>query len=217
MLEENHLIEEDILPLNKFASVMSRVHDNIGHVVDGYDEGDDFIDDSEVIQAQNSANLIYNVSNFKIKIVNELPPQPGLDSSGKAFKVLPNDTKQQLLNDIKVALKNVISSQFPQVKIGKAPVKYVSLTVELMEALIKYFKALYDNRLHQYKVKLSSTIMEKWRYELLKQIHSEIFVVEGIIFLQFRKLELAFKDFWRNNYSNNDDKKEAKDMPVMPN
>lgn len=177
----------------------------IGKHVTGYDEGDDMVDDSElVIQAPSDCNKL-DASRFRVALYDpedahfspeEAPPQEEeeeIESNPEvARKLAPflTDVRTSVSEEILGILRDgpVTSAQASMALHLLAPRR--KAIGDYVDAKIRFERQLYDGD-------PPLTRVLEWKREAFRTLHREIFTVEGIEFASEKKLRGAYNQYKR--------------------
>lgn len=215
---------------SKMSSILRKVHSKIGKVVAGYDEGDGFIDDTEVADAATESTSI-NENAFKVvlsyKEVKETPttkqsvPKPRSEDTltdNKQFDELLSDYHQK----ITTTTCDLINEKLNTIHAGNSKNNntHITLTPEMVEAIVECVDERVKLETQAHQGSLPKRKIEQWRKDALTQIYQRHFTVFQYTFTTLRKIQMAYGKY-KKDHDNTEQptkgkkNKENKEMPVL--
>ena len=191
----------------------------MGTIVPGYDEDNDFIDDSEINVTNNEVHSL-DVNSFKVVLSIELKETAQQPAKSKAEEAIEeqqvvSDVLVDFLENIKRATYQPIDAQLSRIREGAKSVQPINLTNEMIEAIVNFVDE---------KVRLETELMkglpakrkiEKWRKSALETIFNQCFSIHEYHFTTIRRLQVAYGKYKKEKEpeKEGDEDEQLKELP----
>lgn len=215
------------------STVLEKVESKIGKVVTGYDEGDNFIDDSEIIN--NNSNEEHELDPNAFRVVLSFgntvtPVKPATPSRSKSEEtiqeVIPvSDEMKPYIESIRQLTATPIQEILEKIGSNGPPSKdkeyKINLTEEMINAIGKCIDAKVEMETEKLEATPSKNRLDKWKSDICKQIFQHCFTSRGYAIIKStRVLQNAYKKYLDKKnpvlLTNKTIKEFAKEPPAQP-
>jgi hypothetical protein len=190
---------DDQLQSSKMSTILQRVHSKAGTIVQGYDEGDDFIDDSAIVALQSDQTL--NPQSFRVvlgygSIPSAKPPTPSArpeDPAGEA-QAIP-DGIAAILNRIKLNTFEAIDRLADRQNSGAKNAQWINLSNPVIEDIVNLVDEKIRYETEHCGGNPSKKKVEQWKRDAFQLIFTQCFTARDRSFTTLRKLGNAYQKF----------------------
>jgi hypothetical protein len=213
---------EDQLPSSKMSIILQRVHSKAGTIVQGYDEGDDFIDDSGIVALQN--DQAPDPRSFRVVLgygsaPSSKPPTPSArpeDSAGEP-QVIP-DNISIILNRIKLNTFEAIDRLAERQSCGARAAQWINFSNPVVEDIVNLVDEKIRYETEHCGGNPSKKKVEQWKKDAFQLIYSQCFTAGERAFTTLRKLAIAYQKFKKETIKDQGDADDEtlKEPPVEP-
>jgi hypothetical protein len=216
----------DEIQSSKMSSILQRVQSTAGTIVHGYDEGDDFIDDSEIVAGQGEAHTL-EPGQFRVVLTmapspSKPVPQKVRSSEEPAYEapVVP-DRLNSFLDRIKRVTFEPIERQLERLHAGAKTVQMINLTNDIVEAIADCVDEKLRIESEAHGANPPKRKVELWKKDAFQVIYNQCFAVHDYQFSTTRRLGIAYLKFKKDTESAKDqgeaaDDESVKEPPVEP-
>jgi hypothetical protein len=209
---------------SKMSSILQRVQSTAGTIVHGYDEGDDFIDDSEIVAGQGEAHTL-EPGQFRVVLMGAPPPLKPAPQKVRSFEdpasdgpVVP-DRLNSLLDRIKRVTFEPIERQLERLHAGAKTGQMINLTNDIVEAIADCVDEKIRIESEAYGGNPPKRKVELWKKDAFQVIYNQCFTVHDYQFSTARRLGTAYMKFKKDTQPSKDqgeaaDEESAKEPPI---
>ncbi|OHS99663.1 hypothetical protein TRFO_08294 [Tritrichomonas foetus] len=204
LINEGIINDNNKKEASKMSSILAKVQSKMGTVCPGYDEGDNFIDDSEVINNTNVSHVL-DPNSFRVVLsfATAAPAKQTTPSKSRSEEVLHETTpvSDELVPYIE-AIRQVTFSSINEVleKIHSGSQKEKDQKIHLTNEMIDAIGKCIDEKVRIETEKLDAPPSKKkadgWRRDIVNLIFQQCFTVkEYTLISSTRVLQNAYKKY----------------------
>ncbi|KAK8887699.1 hypothetical protein M9Y10_038753 [Tritrichomonas musculus] len=177
------------------SSVLEKLESKIGKIVNGYDDGKDFIDDSEII-LNNNENVEHELDPKAFRVVLSFgnavaPAKPVTPSRSKSEdaiqEIIPvSDEMAPYIESIRQVTLAPIREKMEKIHSGNPKDKEfkINLSNEMIEAIGQCVDAKVKIETEKLEVPPSKKKLDTWKSDICKQIFQTCFTTNGYNFVK---------------------------------
>ena len=200
------------------ASILQKVQSKMGTIVPGYDEDNDFIDDSD-ISVVNEVHAL-DINSFRVVLSmetreNDKQPAKSRSEDSVVEPQAVSDGLAEFLENIKRATYQPIDAQLSRIRGGAKTVQCVNLTNEMSEAIGHFVdeKVRLETELMKPQTPTKKKI-DTWRKDALQAIFNQCFSIHEYQFTTMRRLQVAYNKYKKEHAPDDDDGAKGNDEGV---
>jgi hypothetical protein len=214
---------DDQIQSSKMSGILQRVQSKAGTIVQGYDEGDDFIDDSEILAKQSEVHTL-DPASFRVVLASasgssSKPSAPkGRTEESSAETSLVPESLAPFIERIKLRTYEAIDRQVERLMTRAKAVQMITLTNEMVEAIANCVDEKIRIELEKCGGNAAKRKIEIWRKDEFKLIYAQCFTARDVQFTTVRRLAMAYMKFKKESAKDQADvdDESAKEPPVEP-
>jgi hypothetical protein len=221
LVEAGHI--DDEIQSSKMSSILHRVQSKAGTIVQGYDEGDDFIDDSEIVAMQSEFHPV-DPNSFRVRLSYVTSPSSRATSAkarGEEASREPQavpDSLAGFLDRIKLGTFEAIDRQVERLNAGAKAVQMINLSNEVVEEIVNYVDEKIRFESERCGGNPAKRRIEQWKKDAFQLIYTECFTARDYQFTTVRRLAIAYQKFKKESTKEQPEGEEelTKEPPVDP-
>lgn len=189
------------------TSVLEKVESKIGKVVTGYDEGNNFIDDSEIINNNDGVEHVLDPNAFRVvlsygsKVTPVKVATPNRSKSEESIQeIIPvSDEMTPYIDAIRQLTVAPIQEIFEKIAhnaASKDKEYKITLSNEMIDAIGQCIDAKVKFETEKLEAPPSKSRLDKWKSDVCKQIFQQCFTAKEYTFIKStRVLQNAYKKY----------------------
>jgi hypothetical protein len=221
LVEDGHI--DDDLQSSKMSNILRRVQSKAGTIVQGYDEGDDFIDDSEIVAMQGEVHTL-DPNSFRVVLTYGSPasakptaPKARSDETSGEPQSIP-DSLVVFLDRIKLGTFEAIDRQVERLNAGAKSVHMINLTNDVAEEIANCVDEKIRIESEKCGGNAAKRKIEQWKKDAFQLIYTHCFTARDYQFTTVRRLGLAYMKFKKESAKDQAEPEEEliKEAPAEP-
>ena len=197
LLKDNEAIETD-----HKTSVLQNIQSRMGKVVAGYDEGDDFIDDTDIVdrtlqpqdlnQEKFKVVISYPSNRNETKNVQQKEEHPGKEEPIIETKEIDSNL-QTCLDNLKTKTSIIIMTELNKLAPGQKPKENIKFPQDVIDAVVECIDTNERIEVAKLPQPVSKKRMEQIKRDIIDLIYNECFTAANYHFTTKLKLQRIYK------------------------